>query len=111
MRTEEFWSEPAGGVMLGLHRDVFPDDSSFFEFLRIVSTDQRITYVASPRGVGTTSFALVEIDGQSATFENPGHDFPQRIIYRREDDRLIARIEGETDGGPAAREWVWELVR
>jgi hypothetical protein len=28
-------------------------------------------------------------------FENPAHDFPQRIIYRRlSPDSLVARIEG-----------------
>ena len=32
-------------------------------------------------------------------FENPTHDFPQRIIYRKGADRSVtARIEGVIDG-------------
>ena len=32
-------------------------------------------------------------------FENPQHDFPQRIIYRLEKDgSLLARIEGVNQG-------------
>jgi len=32
-------------------------------------------------------------------FENREHDFPQRVIYRRElDGSMHARIEGERDG-------------
>jgi len=32
-------------------------------------------------------------------FENPAHDFPQRIIYRRRGtDSLLARIEGTVNG-------------
>ena len=108
---EEFWTAPDGGVMVGLHRDVFRDGSSFFEFLRVVKTEQGLTYIASPRGTGTTDFVLVSLDGQSAVFENPEHDFPQRIIYRREGDQLSARIEGEVHGTLEARDWVWDLVR
>jgi hypothetical protein len=34
-------------------------------------------------------------------FENAAHDFPQRVLYRREAaDRLVARIEGLRNGQP-----------
>ena len=107
---EEFWTTPGGGVMVGLHRDVFPDGSSFFEFLRVVHTERGPAYLASPRGAGTTEFVLVRLDGQSAVFENMEHDFPQRIIYRREGDRLTARVEGQVNGTTKSSEWVWDLV-
>ena len=108
---EEFWTTPDGGVMVGLHRDVFPDGSSFFEFLRIATTDRGMTYVASPRGTGATEFVLVSLDQQSVIFENLEHDFPQRIIYQREGDRLTARIEGMVGGNLRAKEWTWDRVR
>jgi len=107
---EEFWTTPEGGVMVGLHRDVFPDASSFFEFLRIVATDRGLTYIASPRGAGTTEFTLVSLDGRSVVFENLAHDFPQRIIYRRVGDQLKARIEGEVNGVLKTTEWTWDLA-
>lgn len=45
------------------------------------------------------SFKLVKHGEGEALFENPEHDFPQRIIYRLEKDgSLFARIEGTING-------------
>ena len=59
-------------------------------------------------GRAPTAFRLVEVSGQRAVFENPGHDFPQRIIYRREGDTLHARIEGNQNGELRYSEWQWK---
>ena len=111
VESEEFWTAPAGGVMVGLHRDVSGTGWSFFEYLRIVTTKQGLTYIASPRGTGTTEFVLVSLDGQYVVFENLEHDFPQRIIYRREGDRLTAWVTGMKGGVILSDESSWELVR
>ena len=102
---------PSGGVMLGLHRDVRRGQPAFFEYLRITARDGRLVYVASPRGTGTTEFVLVGLEGQHAIFENLEHDFPQRIIYWRVEDRLMARIEGVVGGELEFTEWSWDPVR
>jgi len=51
------------------------------------------------------AFRLTELGERSATFENPTHDFPQRIRYElREDGTLYAAIEGPGEpGGPPRR--------
>jgi hypothetical protein len=109
MRMEEHWMEPRGGMMLGLHRDLLPGGKLFFEYLRIETTEQGIAYVASPRGGRSTRFPLLEMTERRVVFENPDHDFPQRIAYElREAGRLCARIEGEQDGKSKASEWCWE---
>ncbi len=108
---EEFWTDPGGGIMVGVHRDIFSGRSSFFEYLQIVTTDRGLIYRASPRGTGTTEFVLVSLDQQLVVFENLEHDFPQRIVYRRVGDRLTARVEGEVNGNPRATEWIWNLAR
>ena len=38
-------------------------------------------------------------------FANPEHGFPARIVYWREGDELLARIEGTIKDKPAAVEW------
>jgi len=38
-------------------------------------------------------------------FANPEHGFPSRIVYRREGDELLARIEGTLRDKPAGEEW------
>jgi hypothetical protein len=40
-----------------------------------------------------------------AVFENLENDFPNRIIYAREGDRLDARIEGTINGQPRSMAW------
>ena len=109
VEMEELWTHPKGGVMLGIHRDVAPGGSAFFEYLRIEDREGSLVYVASPKGEGATDFFLVSVGEQEVIFENLDHDFPQRIVYRREEDRLIARIEGEVAGEPRSREWEWRL--
>lgn len=106
---EELWMEPRGGVMLGLHRDAAADGDAFFEYLRIEARNGRVVYIASPKGRGQTEFPLARVGERSAAFENPNHDFPQRIIYERDGDRLAARVEGVVDGELRSEQWVWQI--
>ncbi|MHC4128065.1 MAG: DUF6265 family protein [Planctomycetota bacterium] len=106
--SEEHWTRPRGGTMLGLNRTVIDGRTAAFEYTRIESTPEGIVYLASPQGRHPpTRFALVGSGPRRAVFENPGHDFPQRIVYERTGDRLDARIEGRQDGQPISEEWSW----
>jgi len=50
------------------------------------------------------AFRLTASDERSATFENPEHDFPQKVSYQlKEDGTLLAAIEGPGSAGGAAR--------
>ena len=81
--------------MLAVSRTIASDRLVAFEFLRIVERDGGLVYIAQPNGRPPTEFVLTKIDGASATFENPGHDFPKSIRYaRREDGSLEATISG-----------------
>ncbi len=49
-------------------------------------------------------------DGK-VVFENPEHDFPQRIIYERGDEgSLGARIEGIQNGKASSSKWTWQRI-
>jgi hypothetical protein len=109
VHMEEVWTEPEGGVMLGVHRDVRAGGAAFFEYLRIEAREGKVVYIASPMGSGTTEFALALVGDRRVVFENPDHDFPQRVIYRREGNRLSARAEGVVNGELRGEEWVWQL--
>ncbi|WP_324187688.1 DUF6265 family protein [Sphingopyxis solisilvae] len=91
--TEESWTGPRGGVMLGHSRSGRGDALREFEFLRIAAgADGAPAYIAQPGGRAAVAFALVQHDAASATFENPAHDYPQRIHYARDGDTLTATI-------------------
>lgn len=105
---EEHWTSPAGGTLLGMHRDVRDGRTVGFEFPRIVETPERgICYLANPDDRGVTEFCAIALGERRAVFENRGHDFPQRILYWREAGSLHARIEGEEGGRQRAIEWAW----
>ena len=103
VEMEEVWLAPKGGVMVGMHRDAKPSKASF-EFMRIAVTPEGIVFLAQPGGRPATPFPLVEASPTCAVFENPKHDYPQRIIYSLEEGRLCARVEGE---GQPPESWCW----
>lgn len=90
--TQEIWSEDFGGLLFGYSITRKDGALAAFEDLRIETRNNEIYYVASPNGKGTTDFALTLVDGMQAVFENPDHDFPQQITYRRFEDTMTATI-------------------
>jgi hypothetical protein len=93
--VEEHWTAPAGNTMIGMGRTVVHGETRSFEYLRIVRRPDGIFYIAQPQGAPPTEFKLVRLEGRSAVFENREHDFPKRILYRKEaDGGLTARVEG-----------------
>jgi hypothetical protein len=96
-QIDEHWSWVAGNSMIGMSRTVAGGKTVFFEFLWIEARSDGIYYVAHPklRNPGT-EFKLGRLSDSEAIFENPQHDFPKRIIYRKKaDGTLVVRIEGD----------------
>lgn len=94
--TEENWTAPAGGLMLGTSRTVVNGKAVFFEFLRIEERADGVYYVAHPKARPGTDFKLKTAAASEVAFENLQHDFPKRIIYRKNaDGSVTARIEGD----------------
>lgn len=108
-RSEEHWMSPAGGMLMGMHRDVTPGGVTF-EHIRIEVVEGALTYLASPQGAPATPFRLTEVGPGHAVFENPAHDFPQRIVYRRDDDKLCAGIAAIGEEPSPDHTWCWRLV-
>ena len=97
--VEEQWTRPRGGLMLGLGRTVRGDTLVEYEQTRIFERAGRLVFGANPSGQASAEFESIEVSDSSVTFENLGHDFPQRVMYRRRGaDSLIARVEGLRGG-------------
>jgi hypothetical protein len=99
--TIEMWMPPAGGMMLGASRTTMGDQVREFEQLQLVARGDTLVYTATPSGQAQASFRSVApiVDGELVV-ENPAHDFPQRIRYRRiSADSMVARVEGPGQGG------------
>ena len=105
---EERWTPALGGSMFGVSRTVRTESDRLtaFEYLRVAERDGGLVYVAQPGGRPPTSFLLTELSATRAVFENPRHDFPQRIVYELGDDGgLTASIGFGKGGKPQAFEF------
>lgn len=103
--VRETWVGPANGTMVAVNLTSNARGGASFEFLRIARSDSGVSYFASPAGRPATEFALKEAGPRRVTFENPAIAFPRRIIYYRDGDALVARIEGEVKGEARSKEW------
>ena len=97
-RVEEQWTGPAGGAMLGTSRTLRAGRMVAFEFLRIVARPGAVVYIAQPGGRPPTEFALTSSGPGLAVFENPAHDFPKRLSYRRTGQTLRVEVDGDEQG-------------
>lgn len=107
VEMEEVWLAPKNGVMIGMHRDVKGAKASF-EFMRIAVTPDGIAFLAQPGGRPVTPFPLLEATEKRVVFANPKHDYPQRITYALQDEKLCATVEGE---GQPSESWCWSRLR
>ena len=95
----EMWMKPAGDAMIGVGRTMKTGKLADYEFLRIVENAEGIAYISRPSAnKEDTAFRLIRSGHRELVFENPAHDFPQRIIYKLDGDRLNARIEATRAG-------------
>jgi hypothetical protein len=81
-----------------MRREVGKSGLATFEFVRIQGLPSGAVYFSGPVSRPQAQFQLATSDGASATFENLGHPYPQRISYKLEGDELHARVEGEVRG-------------
>lgn len=107
----EHWEAQRGGTMIGLSRTVVRERTVAHEFLLLrTEADGTVNYVAKPSGQREAAFRLVRASATEAVFENPEHDFPQRILYTlKADGALLAAIEGTKNG--QERRTVFPYVR
>jgi hypothetical protein len=98
-RIEELWMSPDGDVLLGLGRSLKGAETASYEYMRIVVEDGVPVFIAQPGGAPPTAFKRTAGGADWARFENPAHDFPKRVEYRRRGDALHAEIAGPGEEG------------
>lgn len=110
--TIEMWMSPAGGLMVGASRTVADGRPPAYEHLRLHTDGDQLVYTAIPSGQTETEFRSTAVSDSGFTVENPQHDFPQRITYRRTgQDIMTARIEGPGPSGSRGFEARYRRVK
>ena len=104
--SEEWWTGERAGIMLGGSRSGQGDSLAFFEHMRIARTERGLEFCALPKGQAGGCFPATSASASEIVFENPAHDYPTRIAYRR----VQGGIEAEISGPNGAKRQRWRFV-
>lgn len=107
--TEE-WTSSSDTLMIGKAALYDESGHSIFSDNMELSLEDNILYfkptVSNQNNGAQVVFKETMLTDKEVIFENPDHDFPKRIIYRKNHpDSLFARIEGTKNGVDRAQEF------
>jgi hypothetical protein len=113
-RTEECWTTPLAGTMVGTAISAKADKLTNWENMRIAipdptAADVPMILAVQLKGAAPVIFSLAEDDKPGLTFYNRRTDYPQRVRYWREGDMLLGEI-AMADGSNAMR-WSYRRQR
>lgn len=77
-------------------------DTVFYESVNLIQKNDSLFYIVSVRNQNNekpVSFYLTKSNNNQLVFENPKHDFPNKIVYNKiNNDSMVATIEGIKNG-------------
>lgn len=98
----ETWSKTTNGEFSGRSYTVKGKDTIVFEHIQLIQGQDSLFYIPTVKAQNDglpVRFAGKSISEQKLVFENPNHDFPQVITYKKVNaDSLIAVISGIRNG-------------
>lgn len=102
--TEECWTVPRAGQLMGSGRSGDAAGVRSFEFMRIAPGEDGISvFWGAPGGGPAVPFRQASAGDGEIVFENPNHDFPTRVRYWRDGETLNAEVSGHN--GTTAMSW------
>ena len=110
--NQEMWMRPAAGTIMGLARNVKGERTTFTEFTLINEENGVLGMIVQVKLADEkTRFPVKSLNAGEVIFENPTHDFPQRILYKAQGKNgLFARVEGVAKGKPISEEFPMKRV-
>lgn len=103
----EEWKRNSPNLYTGRAWTIYQHDTVHVETLELLLENNEIFYIPTVmENNGPVRFKMTHLDGKSVLFENPEHDFPQKISYEAKgDSMLLAKISGVKDGQEASKEF------
>jgi hypothetical protein len=95
--SNERWVKMSGSEWQGFGLTMKGQDTAYLERLKLIIKEDAIYYVADvPENKQPVYFKLTEISENRFVVENPEHDFPKKITYQKDGDKLKATISDNT---------------
>lgn len=98
----EIWSQLNDSTLAGKTSFVAGKDTIFMESIEIVQKNDSLFYntqVSNQNDGKSISFKNTDATENQVVFENPKHDFPQKIVYNKiTADSLVVEVSGMKKG-------------
>ncbi|MGV3460097.1 MAG: DUF6265 family protein [Flavobacterium sp.] len=106
----EKWEKVNDSVMHGESYFVIGGkDTLFAETVALTSENGKLAYTVTVPGQNDEKpvrFDMTSSNESQIVFENPQHDFPNKIVYKKiTNDSLVAEISGMKKGKPASEQF------
>lgn len=105
----ENWEKQNDSVFTGQSFFIHGKDTIHAESIALVEENGTLVYrptVKGQNGDKLVDFKLTSATDKQLVFENPSHDFPQKISYTKiTNDSLVAEISGKQQGKPASEKF------
>jgi len=101
-KVVEHWKQVNDSTLKGKSVMVkVANDTLLQEVLELALRNGQWSYTSTVQGQNNNqpvTFPIIFVRGTEFISENPNHDFPQRITYRKIKNQLFASIEGKKSG-------------
>src|SRR5690349_3694308 len=93
--ASESWKKGGVNELIGIGISMKEQDTVFVEKLKILVKDNSVYYVADvAENKAPVYFKFTELTIDGFVCENPGHDFPKKISYKKEGNTVKATTSG-----------------
>ena len=105
----ESWNAANDSTLTGNGYVIIGSDTVSSEIMSLEERGGIVNYIPTVQNQNDgkpVAFKMVSGDSVSLVFENPAHDFPQKITYRKvNNDSLVAVISGNFNGKAESQEF------
>ena len=105
----ETWTKENDSTFSGKSYFVKEKDTLSFESIELLQKKDTLYYIPTVKGQNSDkpiTFILTTATEKEFTFENPAHDYPQKIVYKKVNDtNLVATISGMQQGKPSSESY------
>jgi len=106
----ETWTKENDSTFSGKSYFIKGKDTLSYESIELSQKGDMLLYVPTVQGQNSdkpVTFKLATSTEKEFTFENPAHDYPQKIVYKKVNDtNLVATISGMQQGKPSSESYL-----
>ncbi|MDN3677203.1 DUF6265 family protein [Flavobacterium paronense] len=99
---KEAWTKQNDSTFSGKSFFINTKDTVHFESIKLTQSAEELKYIATVVGQNNDDpivFELTSDVDNAFTFENPTHDYPQKITYKKvNESNMLASISGKQQG-------------